>query len=239
MTDRLDDLLRGLPLLRAVPAADLGELQATRVVRERGGVFFDQGGPADAVYGVITGRVRLVKRAPSGRELCLDLLGPGEPVAAVPVLKRCALPATAIAAELAACVCVSAERFRWLVQRHPWLAQRVFEVVAQRLMDAAEARLSLATDPVETRLAQVMLKLSERYAEQVDGRLVFGASLTRQLLADMAGTTVESAIRALSRWTQAGVIRSTNSRITVLAPGALQQLASRVAGAPSDPRSSS
>ncbi len=226
------ELLRGMPLLRAVPATDLAELQVTRVERERGGSFFHQGDPGDAVYGIVTGRVRVVKQSPNGREVCLELLGTGDLIAALAVMRQIPFPASGVAAEDSLCVRVSADAFRRLVQRHPWLTTRILEVVSQRLLDASDSRLSLATEPVETRLAQVLLKLAEKYAVLQGDSLIFAASLTRQQLADLAGTTVESTIRVMSRWTRDGLLRSCASRITVTDPSALRRLAGRCPGDP-------
>ena len=81
-----DQLLRAFPFLRSVDPADLERLHATRVERGAGEPFFLQGDPGDAVYGVLTGRVKIAKQSPAGRELILDVLGPGEPIAVIPVV---------------------------------------------------------------------------------------------------------------------------------------------------------
>lgn len=221
------EVLRAYPSFKPVPREDLLALGATRLERARGERFFQQDDPADAVYGIVSGRIRVVKQSPNGREVCLELLSVGELVAALAVLRNIPLPASGIAAEPTAVLRIPAERFRWLIQRHPWLSTRILDVVTQRLLDASESRLSLATEPVETRLAQTLLRLADKYAEERGEQLVFATSLTRQQLADLAGTTVETTIRILSKWTRMGMITSCSSRITVNDGCALRRAAGR------------
>jgi CRP/FNR family transcriptional regulator len=218
------ELLRAMPALSGLPPEDLVALHCTRVERQRGETFFDQGGAGDAVFGVLTGRIRVVKTAPGGREVCLELLSDGDLFGAVAVMRDIPYPATAIAAEPTACIRVAGDPWKWLIARHPWLHAHIFQVVSQRLLDASQSRLALATEQVETRVAQALLKCAERYATDRGDELVFGCALTRQQLADLAGTTVETTIRVMSRWTKLEYIRSTASRITVMRPDALRRL---------------
>lgn len=221
------ELLRAYPILKPIPREELAALPVSRVERARGDRFFSQEDPPDAVFGILSGRVRVVKQSASGREVCLELLGQGDLLTALAVLKKMPLPASGVAVEPTACLRVPADAFRALVLRHPWLSIRIVELLTDRLLDASESRLSLATEPVETRLAQTLLKLAEKYAEERGEQLVFAASLTRQQLADLAGTTVESTIRVLSKWTRDGWITSTSSRITVNDSCALRRAAGR------------
>jgi CRP/FNR family transcriptional regulator, nitrogen oxide reductase regulator len=221
------DLLRAIPLFRALPAEDLAQVPVSRIELGRGESLFHQEEPAAAVFGVLSGRIRVVKQSLGGREVCLEILGPGEPIAAIAVMRNIPYPASGIATEATACARVPAEAFKLLVKRHPSVAARVLEIVSQRLLDASESRLSLATEPVETRLAQTLLKLAEKYASRRGEERVFGTSFTRQQLADLAGTTVETAIRVMSRWTRDGILRSCESRITIVRPQALERAAGR------------
>src|SRR5688572_19470798 len=109
------DLLRGLPMLRGLPHAEVGRLHAVRVELPAGGRFFEQGSPCDAVYGVVTGRVRILRRSAAGRELCLEVLGPGDPVAAVAAIRDVPMPASCVAMEPTALVRVPADAFRALL----------------------------------------------------------------------------------------------------------------------------
>ncbi len=220
-----DHLLRAFPFLRSVDPADLERLHATRVEREAGEPFFLQGDPGDAVYGVFTGRVKIAKQSPAGRELILDVLGPGEPIAVIPVVRKLPMPASAIAVEPAACLRIAGPLFLEVMGKQPQVIFRLLEAVSQRLMEANASRLTLATDAVEARLARALLRMAEKFGASRGGEMIFSQRFTRQSLAELAGTTVESTIRVMSRWTKSGIVRTQSGRITVLEPERLQRLA--------------
>jgi CRP/FNR family cyclic AMP-dependent transcriptional regulator len=219
-----NELPRAMGLLRGVPPEELAALPVERVERGPGERFLSQGDPGDAVYGVLTGRVKVSKQSRDGHDFCLDVLGPGEVLAAVAVIRRIPMPAMAIALERAACLRVPAAAFLGLLERHPLVSARMMDVMARRLVDAGCSRLCLATEPVEVRLATVLLRMADKFGAPLGGELVFSQNLTRQNLADLAGTTMESAIRVMSRWTRDGLIRSTASRITILQPDRLRRM---------------
>jgi CRP-like cAMP-binding protein len=218
------ELPRAMGLLRGVPLEELAALPVERVERGPGERFLSEGDPGDSVYGVLTGRVKVSKQARDGRDFCLEVLGPGEVLAAVAVIRRIPMPATAIALERAACLRVPAACFLGLLERHSFVSTRLMDVMARRLVDAGCSQVCLATEPVEVRLAMVLLRMADKFGAPRGGELVFSQSLTRQNLAELAGTTVETAIRVMSRWTRDGLIRSTSGRITILQPDSLRRM---------------
>lgn len=222
----LDQLLRGYPLLRGIAADELRALGACAVTRRTGEAFFRQGDPDDHSYGVVSGRVRIVKQSAEGREFILDVLGEGELVGTVAVIRRTVMPASAVALEPTVACRIPGDPFRALVARQEGLSQRLLGELSRRLLDANQSRLNLATQPVEVRLARVLLRLARRFGHEQEDAIVFNREFTRRNLADLAGTTVESAIRTVSRWTKQGLLRSEASRITVIDPEALRRIAS-------------
>ena len=79
-------------------------------------------------------------------------------------------------------------------------------MIGRRLRAAHDSVASLAVDPVEARLAAALLRLAKREGARGDKGVTLPFHLTRQSLADMTGTTVETAIRTLSRWIRDGVL---------------------------------
>lgn len=219
------DRRRAFPILDGLPDRDLAALPLVRVERDTGERFFDEGDPCDAVYGVIDGRVRIAKHALSGRELTLDVFGPGDLVAAVAVFRKIPMPASAFAVEPTACARIEAEAFRRILIAHPQVVARVLDLMSRRLVDAGQARLRLATEPVECRLAAAILRMASKFAVRHEGEWIFERDFTRQQLADIAGTTVESTIRVLSRWTKEGLLSTRGQRLRIHRPGALERLA--------------
>lgn len=222
------DLLRAMPLLRALPEEALVGLPLTRIERQAGEAFFQQGDPGDSAWGVITGRVKIVKQSPRGRDVILEVVGAGEVFAAIAVLRGVPMPATAVALEAAACVRIPGPAFKETVSRHPDVSAKLLETVSRRLLDANLARLGLATEPVEVRLARSLVRMAGKFGVKRsgdNGAIVFTQAFTRQNLADLSGTTVETSIRIMSRWTRDGLVKSDASRLTILRPELLEQIA--------------
>lgn len=219
---------RAHPLLRRVPAEELASLPIQQRALAAGEPLFHEGEPCRAVYGVLHGRLAVSKAARGGRELCLEVFGPGEVVAVVAAIRNIALPATAKALEPTALLEVEAGAYRALVARHPELAVRCLLLFGERLQGAGEARLALATDPVDARLARVLLQLGEKFGAAIDGRVHLTKGFTRHALADLAGTTEESTIRVLTRWRKEGLVTDLQGRLVLERPAALRQLAGGV-----------
>lgn len=220
-----DLLFRAMPLLRALPAETLASLPVARVERQAGEAFFQQGDPGDSAWGVVTGRVKIVKQSPRGRDVILEVVGPGEVFAAIAVLRGVPMPATAVALEAAACVRIPGPAFKEAVTSHPEVSAKLLETVSKRLLDANASRLGLATEPVEVRLARSLIRMAGKFGVRRTGEIVFTQAFTRQNLADLSGTTVETSIRIMSRWTRDGLVRSDASRLTILRPQVLEQIA--------------
>jgi CRP-like cAMP-binding protein len=105
--------------------------------------------------------------------------------------------------------------FLQLLDEEPRLGLEILTIVSRRLREAQDRLRSFAHDPVPARLAQALLGAIS------DGE----AHLTRRALAEVAGTTVETAIRVLRRFEQGGVIRGEVGRVCVLDEEALSKLA--------------
>jgi CRP/FNR family transcriptional regulator len=84
---------------------------------------------------------------------------------------------------------------------------------------------SLAVDPVEARLAAMLLRLAEREGAPGKAGVTVPFHLTRQSLADMTGTTVETTIRVVSRWMKDGLVADADGRLLLRDVAALRALA--------------
>jgi CRP-like cAMP-binding protein len=98
-------------------------------------------------------------------------------------------------------------------------------MIGRRLRVAHDSVKSLSVDPVEARLAATLLRLAERDGTRTKAGLALPFHLTRQSLADMTGTTVETAIRAVSRWLKAGLVLDEGGRLVVVDSAALADMA--------------
>jgi CRP/FNR family transcriptional regulator, nitrogen oxide reductase regulator len=216
-------------LLSAGERARLAQ-QAVRRHYEKDEYLFLEGDPARWVVLVTSGRVKMIKHSESGRETILATFGPGEIVGEVAVLVGEAYPATAQAMEPAVTLSLSRAAYVDLVRSHPELAWALIEELGRRLQQAHEAIRSLSVEKVERRVARVLLRMANTAGERLEDPRAPGAvritiPLSRQDIADMAGTVIETAIRAMSKFQKQGYLETRDGRIVLLQPHRLVAIA--------------
>ncbi len=96
--------------------------------------------------------------------------------------------------------------------------------LGRQLREAHSTIKSLAVDRVEQRIAGILLRLAGKLGVPGQGGILLDLSLTRQDLADMAGTTVETTIRVMSRFTKSKILKPASGKILILNSKALQQI---------------
>jgi CRP-like cAMP-binding protein len=227
--------LRQRPVFAGLPAREIEELATVAVEeshRARAYIFLESD-PSRWFYLVKSGHVKIVRHSKTGKDVVLELLGPGEVFGGVAVIEKRPYPAAAQATEPTVVVKIPAGPVIALADRHPAFIKEMALMIGRRLRAAHDSVKSLAVDPVEARLAAALLRLAER--EGTRGKSGDGVTLpfhlTRQSLADMTGTTVETTIRILSRWLRDGLLVDEGGRLvltdregmTALAEGETQQ----------------
>jgi len=189
-----------IPLLATLKGEDRAAVEPLCRMRgyEKGEVIFREGESADRIHFIYAGRVKIVKAAGS-RDIIIELLGPGEPVGAVAAFERQPFPATAIAIEPSGIVSIPEPEFFQLLEKRPEMTRSLLGGLTMRLM-MVNKRLADMTGSVETRAARFFLTLAERLGTPRDEGVLIPLVLSRQELADLLGTTLETAIRLMSRW---------------------------------------
>ncbi|MFI5397911.1 MAG: Crp/Fnr family transcriptional regulator [Candidatus Binatia bacterium] len=215
----------GLKGFRTLPAVDRGRIAAaTREQRaDAGKTIFVERQPADTFWAVKEGLVHLVKHGAEGREIVLEVIPPGELFGAVVALENRPYPASAVAAEDSVVWRMPAALARELCLKYPTLRAAILDQMTSRLRGAHERMRSVALERVEQRLARMLLTLAEKIGQHKDRLTVL--NVTRQELADMIGTTVESTIRITSKWQQAGIVSSSRHQLGLTNPAALRRIA--------------
>ena len=227
--------LRQRPVFAGLPAREIEALATVAVEeshRARAYIFLESD-PSRWFYLVKSGHVKIVRHSKTGKDVVLELLGPGEVFGGVAVIEKRPYPAAAQTTEPTVVVKIPAGPVIALADRHPAFIKEMALMIGRRLRAAHDSVKSLAVDPVEARLAAALLRLAER--EGTRGKSGDGVTLpfhlTRQSLADMTGTTVETTIRILSRWLRDGLLVDEGGRLvltdregmTALAEGETEQ----------------
>jgi len=228
MDERLDEILRRSAIFGRLSLEDRQRLGAVAQAREfdKGATLFSEGDGSDFLYTVVTGRVKVFKLTARGADVILDIFGPGDPVGAVAVYESRPYPASAVAIEPTTCVLVPRQAFFSLLETYPTMVRGLLVGLTHRLSELTNRLTELSGGRVEERLASLLLKLADSVGQPGPDGTRIPVALSRQELAAMIGTTIETSIRIMSRWGKQGIVRTEKDGFVLLDRAALEAASS-------------
>jgi CRP/FNR family transcriptional regulator, nitrogen oxide reductase regulator len=220
----LDDALRRTTIFRRLSPEDRQRLAVVSILREfgKGDFLFSEGDPPDYLYTIVSGRVKVFKTTARGSDVILELFGPGDPVGAVAAYEARAYPASAVALESTTCLLIPRQAFFSLLETHPTMVRGLLVGVTHRLVELTNRLTELSGGRVEARLARFFLKLASDMGQKRQDGTFIPLALSRQEIADMIGTTIETSIRIMSRWGRENVVRTEKDGFVVVDRAALE-----------------
>lgn len=220
MLPDVDALLSRAPLFENLSTETRRSL-ADRCIRRafaKGTALFHKDSADRTLYLIASGRVRIYLPGEGGREVTLNLCGPGEAIGELALLDGQPRSASAQALDDVVAYALRHEDFVRLLETSP-LAAAVIQVLTARLRHATDDTESLALLDVFGRLARRLLELAERYGrgQEID------LELSQTDLASLVGATRETVNRALAAFRQQGLIDVRDHRIVILEPELLRR----------------
>jgi CRP-like cAMP-binding protein len=227
VTRSADELLRQGAIFRRLSPEDRRRVSEVSVVKEfqRGALLFNEGDASDFLFTIISGRVKVFKVTPRGSDVILEIFGPGDSVGAVAVYESRAYPASAVALEPTTCVLVGRPAFFALLDAHPSLVRGLLVGLTHRLVELTNRVMELSGGRIEVRLARLFLKLADDIGQPRQAGTFIPMPLSRQEVADMTGTTIETSIRIMSRWGKQQIVVTEKDGFVIADRGALESLA--------------
>ncbi|MBZ5661629.1 MAG: Crp/Fnr family transcriptional regulator [Acidobacteriia bacterium] len=225
MTERVELVLRKAQLFANLTEQEMRAL-AARVTRkhfQQGELLFGEGDSCTGLFLVASGRVRIFKLSPAGREQILAVEGPGSSFAELPVFDGGNYPASASALEDAQVLFISRVDFQNFCREHPEVALKVLAVVGSRLRRLVGIIEDLSFTTVRHRLIALILRLA--WAGGTPSKVGIRVELTKthQDLAAELGTVREIVSRNLSRLQAEGFLEVDGRSITVKDLSGLQR----------------
>ena len=178
---------------------------------------FMEGDPCKWLYLVAKGRIKIFKNTLAGKDVILEIKSPGDIFGCVAVLDNKPFPASAQAMEPASVIRIGRQNLLKTMEAYPSLKLGTAKYFSDRLRDAHDMLKNIATERVEKRIASMLLKLSEKVGVEENSYTKIDFPLTRQEIAEMVGTTVETCIRTMSKFQKKGVVKSSGNRILIKA----------------------
>jgi len=191
---------------------------------DRDDYIYFEGDLPEWLHILLEGRVKLLKHSDTGKDIILQIYTPGDMFGEVSLFDRKPYANSSQAMEPSVILKLSRKDFFLFLGRHPFVSNEMIIELGRQLREAHATIKSLAVDRVEQRIAHLLLKLADKVGVSEKGGIMINLPLTRQDLADMAGTTVETAIRVMSRFTKSKFIKPANGKIFLLHPQALHRI---------------
>src|SRR4051795_8380381 len=216
-------LLHQVPVFEALGPEDLRRVADVAVPRRfaAGQVIFREGDASDTCYVVRTGHTRALRENTDGRMIALAHFGPGDIFGELAMFDDERRSATVETLDAVQSIAVAGSDMRRLLREHPGLAVKLVISLGRRLREANERIARQSFQTVQSRVAVVLADLVERAQEEGEGDTDVLVRTTQADIAQLAGSSRESASRFLAVLERAGVVTQGRGRLTVHDPGAL------------------
>ncbi len=219
------ELLGRVPVFSTLEQRDLERIAQLAVPRRfaPGQTVFREGDSSDTCYIVRQGHARAIRTHGGGRAITLATFGPGDIFGELAMFEDERRSATVEAIEPTTVVAVLGPDMRRLMGEHPEIATRLVIALGRRLREMNERLSRQSFQTVQSRVAVALSELVTQEIAQGKGPGDVLVTATQADLAQLAGSSRESASRFLAVLERAGVISQGRGRLVVHDPGALQQ----------------
>ncbi len=218
MLDR--SLICDVPAFAGLSPEGLDEVVAhARALRlPKGIAAFVEGRPAENCFLLLAGKTRVTRAMAKGQPAVVRFAGPGDMLADAFTINSENYLGTATAIVDSLTLVWSNSSWKHLLMRRPRLAINAMKALDERLREAEARFQEISTQQCERRVANAVLRLSRQAGRCVEAGVMIGFPVSRQDIADLAGTTIHTASRILSSWCQQGLVDSGRQRIFLRDP---------------------
>ncbi len=219
----LTEHIAAIPLFEGIPNNHVEELTDIVVDQtfQRGQSIFSEGDEATGFYVVASGKIKIYKNSPEGKEQILHIFGPGEAFGEVPMFAGSRFPANADTLEQTRLFFFPRAGFISLIQREPMLAMNMLAALSRRLRMLAALVDNLSLKEVPGRLATYILHITE----MGKGADALELDISKGQLASLLGTIPETLSRILAKMGSQGIISVEGKKIAILDRRQLKDLA--------------
>jgi CRP/FNR family transcriptional regulator len=223
-TEEAVQLLHGVGVFAALAEPDLRRIAQLAVRRSfsAGDVIFREGDASDTCYVVYSGHARAIREHGDGRSITLAHFGPGDIFGELAIFDDEKRSATMESLDELQVIGIPGPDFRRLISAHGDLAMRLVVAMSRKLREANERLTRQSFQTVQSRVATVLADLVADARKEGAGELDVLVTVTQADIAQLAGSSRESASRFLAVLERAGVISQGRGRIIVNDPNALR-----------------
>lgn len=173
----------------------------------RGTTIFDEGEPGDRLFIIISGKVKLARHAPDGRENLLTIMGPSDMFGELSIFDPGPRTSAAVCVTEVTAATMDSQMLHDWIRAHPEISEQLLRVLARRLRRTNNALADLIFTDVPGRVAKALLQLANRFGVQEGGALRVHHDLTQEEIAQLVGASRETVNKALAEFAHRGWIR--------------------------------
>lgn len=226
-------LLAQVDLFADVPPAMLEPLANTAHRRSvvSGDYLFHQDDAAQIFCFVLSGRFRLVQHSVEGKDVTMAVFVPGDVIGLVVALTNDPYPGSVEALEDGEVLLLSGAVLWPIMNEYAGLAVRVLRMVARQLHEAQNRIRELSVEHVQRRIARCLLRLAQKVGvKDANGAIRLDLPLSRQDIAQLTGTTLETVSRTIAAWERDGILDAGREQIKIRKPHQLVLIAEDLPG---------
>ena len=217
-------LLQAVPVFSTLADGELAQVAEVTVPRSfvAGETVFREGDSGDTCYVVRSGRARAIREHVDGRSIALATFGPGEIFGELAMFDAELRSATIEAIEDTVAIAILGADMRRLLREHPDISLKLLSSLGRRLRETNERLARQSFQTVQSRVASVLAELVAVARSQGAGETDVLITATQNDLAQLAGSSRESASRFLATLERAGVIIQGRGKLVVHDPARLE-----------------
>lgn len=191
----------------------------------RGHQIFSEGQPGDRLYIILSGKVKIGRRAMDGRENLLAIMGPSDMFGELSIFDPGPRTSTVTAVTDVKAVSLDRPALREWINKRPEIAEQLLRVLARRLRRTNNMLADLIFTDVPGRVAKELLRLAKQFGSQEGGLLRVTHDLTQEEIAQLVGASRETVNKALADFAHRGWLRLEGKSVLILEPERLARRA--------------
>ena len=176
--------------------------------------IYSEGQHPNKLYYIQAGKVKIYKTSDGGKELIIGLLSAGDFFGHIPLIENAVYEEFAETLEESSIRVIPRKEFEKLITTNQEIALKVIKLLANNISEKEQQLVALAYHSLRKRVADALLTLKKKYAKE--GEELFSMSISREDLANIAGTATESLIRTLSDFKNEKLIEIKDGKITLI-----------------------
>jgi CRP/FNR family transcriptional regulator, cyclic AMP receptor protein len=217
-------ILERTGLFRGLPSATIQRISALSFRRSyhHGAIVFSQADPGDALYGVITGKIRISASSPDGREMFLNIMEPGDTFGEIALLDGRHRTATASATAPSELIIITRDHFLDLLEREPKLISHVIQLLCQRIRWTSGLAEDSALLSVPARLARRLLSMGKLHGHEIPNGVEL--TISQEEVARFLGLSRQAVNQYLQDWKLRGWLTLGRGKIVIVDEHALRDV---------------